>query len=288
MVEPDPIVTAALGAGAGQIVRGAWDIGKSWIEEYFRKRHPEARARAEANTAVFLGDLAQRVNTLESEADDDEGLKDRFANALSDPDFAIVLQEAIVGSARTSVPEKHELLSRLVTERLRHGADDIVSLAVAGAVEVVPRLSTRMTKFLALTIAIYELRPVAFKPEALTDPSAPAAYREFFDQLLARHLPVPDLSRPELLHLEAQGCLSQLEIISRNLKKTLTPAWAGDFDWGFEDWSLSNPTGVQVAAAWTKLQHIQLTGSGKIIGIFTFDSMSGMKTRIDWSADTTA
>ena len=113
----DPLSRVALGAAvggaAGKFVEKAWDSGEKWITSYFADHRPKAIAQAQANSAEFLGDLAQRIKTLE---DRGEVSKQDIDTAQEHPDFSVALQKALLTAAQTDDKQKHQLLARTLAE----------------------------------------------------------------------------------------------------------------------------------------------------------------------------
>ena len=95
------ILAGLAGAASTKVIDEVWVQGKKWISDYFKDHNEkESRENAEKNALVFLGDLAQRVQTIEENIKDSEKAKQELETRLNNPDFAASLQAAMIASAK--------------------------------------------------------------------------------------------------------------------------------------------------------------------------------------------
>ena len=116
---------AAVGGAAGKFVEKAWDSGEKWIQSYFENHHVKAQEKAKENTLSFLTNLAQRVEMLENGK---MVSPEQISSSQEHPDFSVVLQKAMISASQTESKEKHQLLSRLVAERIKAAPESLMAL----------------------------------------------------------------------------------------------------------------------------------------------------------------
>lgn len=281
---PDPVTIAVIAAGvggtAGKLVEKTWDAGAHWLAEYFSDHNPEAQQQASRNALGYLNELAQRVDALEKEAEDTPEAN-RIEDAQNDPDFAALLRESLLAGARTNDSEKHALLGRLVSERLRFAKDSLVSLTVPLAAAAVPRLTKDQLRFLGLATLVDGIRPTPFA--ARPDDPGQTWYTSWLEVHLTHYHPMPILQGTHLTHLQSLSCATSMRFMSKDLKKTLTTRAIEPFDWDFDNFTSSTRVGPELVACWrTSLQHVVLTNTGQLVGIYVHDELTRMRTRINW------
>ena len=157
MPEPLSLIAlgAAIGGGAGKFVEKAWDSGEKWIVSYFANHQEKAREKAEENSADFLKKLGKRVSELEKSRQVSE---EALVTAQEHPDFSVVLQKAMLSAAQTDSEEKHELLSRLVAERIQASPESMLSMASKMACDAISFTTPNQLKILGLlTNILYNL-----------------------------------------------------------------------------------------------------------------------------------
>lgn len=153
------IISGAVGGAAGAFSKEVWDLGKNWLHSYLKDHKPEAIAKAEQNSLDFLAQLAQRVKTLEEQG---EQQKKVIEDSLNQPDFSILLQKAILSSAQTEDKGKHEILARLVADRLIQDGESLLALCSKQATDVIPMLNSGQMKILGVLTTIFFIRPKTF------------------------------------------------------------------------------------------------------------------------------
>ena len=268
MADPVSLIVLAAGVGsvAGKFTECAWDLGKKWLAERFKGHTEKAAAQARENAGQFLIELANRLKQLEdSKTVPEETIK----SAQDDPDFSILLQKAMLNSAQTSNKEKHQLLARLVADRLNGTAESRLSVMAKLACDAIPNLTTRQLHLLGLLANIYEF-----------DFTTPLPATQFHQELVARFRPYVGLEFDfhDLSHLEAVSCVRNSSPAGRDFEATLRGRNKnGEFD--LERFR-SEPTGKSILEMWNRWQLWGVTPmtTGMLVGIYVSDSLAGVVT----------
>lgn len=259
---------AAIGGAAGKFVEKAWDSGEKWISSYFANHHEKSQKKAKENTISFLNDLAMRVESLEKSK---RVTAEQISSAQEHPDFSVALQKAMISASQTENKEKHQLLSRLVTERIKATPESLIALASKMACDAISYTKSSQLKILGLITNILYVNP----NQDLTE-------EQYLGWLQSRITPFMGLqvSNLDLNHLESLSCLKYESIITRDLQKTLTDKNKGKFNYGtFKD----SPLGKFLVDIWENqhLKSTQLTSTGQIIGVMVSDQVTGAATNMD-------
>ncbi len=276
-MEPISLIAlgAAVGGGAGKFVEKAWDSGEKWIQSYFKDHKENAQKQATENSLDFLTELAHRVKQLE-----DEKIisKETIDQAQDHPDFSAFLQKALLTSAQTDSKDKHKLLARLVSERLSAEPESVFSLASKMACDALSFASNNQIMLLGLLTNFYTIRPHPFPPVGIT----PEKFQEWMDNWITqRLLPFKKIAigKQDLNHLESLSCLKINQFIGRDLNQMYS---VGDFKF---DFNLLKDVDLKeiIQKFWneSKLQAIDLTTTGQIIGVLSSDMISNTKTSFD-------
>ena len=274
MPEPLSLIAlgAAIGGGAGKFVEKAWDSGEKWIVSYFANHQEKAREKAEENSADFLKKLGKRVSELEKSRQVSE---EALVTAQEHPDFSVVLQKAMLSAAQTDSEEKHELLSRLVAERIQASPESMLSMASKMACDAISFTTPNQLKILGLLTNILYVNP-----NGLTHPSQNLQWLQLrlgpFLNLRANHI--------DYTHLESLSCMKYESFITRDLQKVRSQKFNAVFDY---DQFASSQLGVQLLKIWEEnaLKSCQLTTVGQMIGVMVGDQYVGGKTDMSgWGA----
>ncbi|MEA2339005.1 MAG: hypothetical protein QOE82_3012, partial [Thermoanaerobaculia bacterium] len=168
MVDPLSIIAigAAVGGAAGKLAEKAWDSSEVWLRERFGSHRQEAQQRARNNAAQFVQHLAIQVGVFEH---DRRLSEDEIENEESNPQFARLLEQTILNAAETNDESKHDLLARLVANRLVSQSETTLALASQLSSDAIARSTRRQLQLMALACFLNEVRP--------RDPLQPADYR---------------------------------------------------------------------------------------------------------------
>ena len=222
-----------------------------------------------------MNELAQIVKQLE---DQKTVSKEKIDQAQDHPDFSAFLQKALLTSSQTDSKDKHKLLARLVSERLTSEPESVFSLASKMACDALSFASTSQTMLLGLVTNLYGIRPHPFPPVGLK----PEQFQDWMDNWITQRLsPFKNLTigKQDLNHLESLSCLKINQFVGRDLNQLYT---VGDFKF---DFNILKDTVLKekIKQLWdsSRLQTIDLTTTGQIIGVMASDMISNTKTNFD-------
>lgn len=276
-------ISAAVGGVAGKFVEKAWAVGEKWLSPYFKDHYPKAQETARQNSLDFLADLAQRVHQLEENVKDSHRMRQQTEFSLEDPDFSVLLQEALIASSRTNNEDKHKILARIVSERLRCQSEGLVALTSTLACNAVKHLTPKQMKFLGITTFVQGIRPSPFPP-AIPPQQFGQWYVNWLTRTLSLLLPTGSMTNLDFVHLESVSCVKYESFIVRDLKAVLSPPSETGYDWPFDDFVQNNPIGKKLRELWENgMQQITLTTAGQLIGIYVHDEQTKTTTTmIGW------
>jgi len=270
------VISAAAGGIAGKFVEKAWESGEKWLSSYFKDHAPKSRQEAERNSLDFLNQLAERVKTLEQQGEQEKKL---IEDSLNHPDFSVLLQKAIISSAQTDDKQKHELLARLVSDRLTKGSESLFALSSKLACDAVSMLNVRQMKILGLLTNLMFVRPRPFPPPEIPKET----FNTWFVNWLVERLNIYQdlaLTNMDLLHLESLSCV-RVSIGSRDLQKILSPPKESGFTFDYKVFSATE-IGNKVKEQWeSELKHALPTTVGQVIGIYASDMLTNTTTSFD-------
>jgi hypothetical protein len=265
MTDPLTLITlgAALGGATGKFVEKAWDSGEKWLVSYFADHRPKALEQAQVNSLDFLDRLAKRVNALEENG---AVSKTVIESAQDHPDFSVAMQRAMLTAAQTNDGDKHDLLARMLSERLDANPESLRAMATKLALDAVGYATPRQLKLLALIADLMYVVP--------SSNLTAQAYGNWFEARFAPYVDV-SFSSLDLLHLESLSCLKHSSIISRNLHEVLKSKNNGEFDPAM----LTTPLVVHIQSLWERgIKGVDLSSVGQLIGVYVSDSLTGGTT----------
>jgi hypothetical protein len=259
-------IGAAIGGAAGKFVEKAWDSGEKWITTYYANHRPRAVEKAQENSADFLSDLATRIKMLE-----DRGAvsKEQIENSQDHPDFSGTLHKAMLTAAQTDDHDKHQLLARILAERLAAPAEGLRAMASKMACDVVGYMTPGQLRLLGLVVELLYIRSY--------NPVPADVYRARFESRLSPYA-TQMFTSLDLLHLESLSCLRYLSFASHDLGETLAEKNGGVYDTA----TLETPLGIHIKSLWEQgLQAIELTSVGQLIGTYVADSLTHVTASFD-------
>jgi hypothetical protein len=260
-------------------------VARPWLKRYFERFRPAAQVKAYANAEDFLVGLVRRVEILEAST------ANVLETALEDPDVAAVLQSALLGAARTSSHQRHEILARAVAERLTADGGSVRAVASSLAVETVHKLATPHLDVLGLLAVIYTIRPNPSMTAGEFSAEGAARYADWFHTQFAHYTTVSELSTDTLAHLAASSCIILGRRVRRDLVKALLPNEPGRdkraFAWNSDAVRLPLVRvvghGSPVKALWDAgLQTALPTPAGQLIGCAVHDAKAGTENAVNW------
>jgi hypothetical protein len=264
------VISAAIGGVTGKFVEKAWDSGEKWIQAFFKDHKEVVQQEATKNTMDFLNDLAQRVQMIENS---NQISKEKIDEAQDHPDFSAMLQKAIITSAQTDSKEKHMLLARLVSERLKSSPESILALGSKMACDAIQYATVNQLMILGLASNLYGIRPNPL-PEQWNSEND---FQAFLNNWLTKQLsPYKDITARtiDVLHLESLSCLKANSFISRDINTIFV---AGQLSYDFEKMTDINLRD-SIKGIWEQLQKIELTTVGQIIGVSVSDLLLNATT----------
>jgi hypothetical protein len=272
----DPFSTFALGAAigsvSGKLAEKAWDSGEKWLKAFFANHSKKVQETARANSLDFLTELANRVNDLE---DQNEENKKKIQETQDQPDFSILLQKAILTAAQTDNKDKQQVLAQLVAQRLTVNQESVYALASKMACDSLSFMTPGQIRILAFIANIYAITPVHFPPSDVSKDN----FQEWMDHWLTGRLhPYSELhiGNQDIRHLESLSCIKRHQIANRDINKLFSK---GNYMFDFNE--LENKTlRNKVLDLWQNksVRVVSLTTTGEIIGILASDIISGTKT----------
>ena len=269
------LISAAVGGAASKFVEKAWDSGEKWIQSYFKDHKEVAQQKATDNTMDFLNELAQKVKQLE---DSRQLPKEKIESAQDHPDISAMLHKALLTSAQTDSKDKHIILARLVSERLKSEPESILALGSKMACDAISYATVDQLMILGLAVNFYSIRPNPYPPMGINESN----FQDWMDNWLTIRLkPYQAIKYRtiDISHLESLSCLKVNTFIGRGLNEMFKK---DNFVYDFEkmkDIQLKD----SMKKVWEGLQKIDLTTVGKIIGISVSDLLTKTNTTfIGW------
>ena len=268
MTDPLSLVAAgaAIGGLASKVVGKTWDSGERWLREKFGSHAEEAREQARENSAKFVYQLAMRVEELEKH----RMLKEeKVSEAQRDPQFSSLLQQTILNSAKTSDDKKHDLLARLVADRLASKSETTLALASDLASDAITRSTRRQLELMALCCFLDEIRP--------RDQIATAADYQKWLSINLRPFEDFEFVDVDARHLVAIACATYDPASNRSLP-VLFMFKAGEhlIEQLFEDDFRHIPIIDTLQICWDSgLAGVQLTSVGSIVGGLSLSQIKG-------------
>lgn len=206
-------IGAAVGGGAGKFVEKAWDSGEKWILTFFKDLGEVAQQKATENSMEFLNELAQKVKQLEESK---QISQEKINSAQDHPDFTALLQKALLTSAQTDNKDKHIILARLVSERLKTEPESILALGSKMACDAISFATVNQLMILGLAVNFYGVRPNPYPPIGVTEVN----FQDWLDNwLITRLKPYQTITfrQIDITHLESLSCLKVNTFIGRGL-----------------------------------------------------------------------
>lgn len=266
-------ISAAVGGAAGKFVEKAWDSGEKWIQSYFKDHKEVVQQKATDNTMDFLDKLAQRVKQLEESK---QISHEKIESAQDHPDFSTMLQKALLTSAQTDSKDKHIILARLVSERLKSEPETILALGSKMACDVISYITVNQLMILGLSVNFYGIRPNPYPPMGVNESN----FQVWMDNWLIRRLKpyqTINLREIDIVHLESLSCLKVNRFMGRGLNEMFKKDnLVYDFE-KMQDIQLRD----SMKKSWEVLQKIDLTTVGQIIGVSVSDLLLKTNTTFD-------
>jgi hypothetical protein len=230
--------------------------------------------KATDNTMDFLNELAQKVKQLE---DSKQISKDKIESAQDHPDFSATLQKALLTSAQTDSKDKHIILARLVSERLKSEPESILALGSKMACDAISYATVNQLLILGLAVNFYGIRPNPFPPHGVNETNFQNYMNRWLTQRLKPYEKI-EFRQIDIIHLESLSCLKVNTFIGRKLNDMFKK------DMLVYDFEKMTDTQLRdkMKKIWNDgLQKIDLTTVGQIIGVSVSDLLTNTNTTFD-------
>lgn len=278
MVDPASIALgAAIGGAAGKFVDKAWNLGEKWISSYFKDHAPKAIEKAQLNSLEFLSDLAKRVKNLEKQGVQQKKI---IEDSLNHPDFSVLLQKAMMSSAQTEDKQKHELLARLVSDRLTKDSDSLFTLTNQTACDAIPRINANQMKILGLLATVFFIRPTPFPPTNKSQQEMEDWWSEWLEEKLSYCQDIhPNLM--DYLHLASLSCTKWEPVLERELEELINFPKNSGIKFNYTAFSQTE-VGQKMLQLWESgLGGALPTTIGILIGIYVSDMLLNTETSLE-------
>jgi hypothetical protein len=230
-IPPDPYAIKAVETATKAIVELLHEDVKSGLKLLLNTIKERGKEQAIRNVNAFGNalelDLAQRISIGIS-----PNGYERVEGNLNDPDFAYLVRQATISSARTANPDKQRLLARAVTERLFAKSEGLVALASSLACDVIPNLTPMQLSFLGLLSTAMSIRPT--HNDDIREASLEVQqklYLSWLERELTVFQPFPRVRSVDYDHLQGMSCIDIMRIGQRDLSKLLMPRDLPQFTW---------------------------------------------------------
>jgi hypothetical protein len=147
-----------------------------------------------------------------------------------------LLQKAIIASAETDSKEKHEILSRLIADRLTKNSESIHALTSKMATEAISNMTTGQLNILALNMNLRYIIPSEIPENSIETQEQFDKFTENWIKARVEKLANLQFSNLDIEHLEALSCLTNMRIGSSDLKQTFENKFSktNKFNFNFE------------------------------------------------------
>jgi hypothetical protein len=271
------IIAGAAGGGTSKLIEKVYNSGEQWIKSYFKNHDIKAEEEAQNNKNEFLNYLAEKIKVLEESS---QIMKEKIDTALEKPDLAIMLRRAMLTAAQTKSKEKHEILARLVADRLTVESESILALASKIACDAIAYTNMRQLKILGLHANLVYIRPHPYPPTGISKDEFTEAAIKILNKQFEPFLDL-DIKEIDFLHLESLSCIKWESFIERDLAKAFS---RNDFLFDLQKYEKTE-YGEIIMKLWKDkgLQTILLTTVGQVIGIYVSDILSKKNTQfVGW------
>jgi len=280
MVDPASIaIGAAIGGAAGKFAEKTLTLSAKWLAERFKGHLRKAQEKAQQNTLDFIEQLAQKVKTLEEQG---EQYKEIINESLSQPDFSTLLQKAVISSAQTEDKQKHELLARLVADRLTKESESLFSLTSQLACDAISRMNIKQMKILGCLATVYFIRPKPFPPTNIPDQDIGEWWVKWLTERLIIYKDITPV-KMDYLHLESLSCIKWNESLIYSLDDEIN--FPTDSGMTFIQLAFTRTeVGEKILQLWEGelgLGGAYPTTVGILIGIYVSDMLLGITTPLE-------
>ena len=263
----DPLTTSVLSSAVSTFVGKLYDSGEKWVKSYLENHQNKAQGKGLENANDFIKRLGERVTELER---NQEVSPEFLETAQEHPDFSVVLQKALLSATQTDNQNTHDLLSRLVAERLQASPESLVAVTSKMACDAISSITPNQLVILDVLVNILSIGPV----EPL-----PAHQQSTWMQMRMSAIHQINIGPRDYSHLESLSCIKFTSFVTRNISEVLQRKLGERFD---SDQFLSTPVGQKLNHVWKEdqLEKCDLTTTGELLGVMVSDQRLGDRTRL--------
>lgn len=287
MIDP---ITIAAGAGKLAVSKVASSAGEKfvdkaiekasvWLTDKFGKHGKKVQQTAQKNAESFLEKSGKDIKIIVENSQNNPVNVEIIENNFNNPDFSAVLQEAVLSSARTSSEQKHDLLARIVAEKVLSTDDKITSLVSSMAIKAVQELAPRHLYFLGFCSLVYDIRlqkiPDNLSQEDINN-IATAWWNDQLDKIITK---VEKLNDIDLRHLVSVNCIQYESFIGRDLAGVMK---SGFGEWDAQAYINNHINSQKLKNIFKDVQKVTPTSLGSIIGVYVHDNIVEKQTTISW------
>ena len=184
-------------------------------------------------------------------------------------------------SALTEDKQKHELLAKLVANRLTRETEDMFALASSQACDAVSMLTINQMKILGLLILEDHLQPSPFPPANMSQEEFNKWYVEYLMDNMQVYRDLAIL-RLDMVHLAALSCISISGISVRDhLRHMLFLKKESGMTFDINLFT-STELGKKMEELWeSHLNGVSPTSIGELIGIYVSDMLHNTTTSLE-------
>jgi len=273
------MLSKAASSVSEKFVDEAWGKATTWISKKFHEHGSKVEENANKNAKSFLEKTGKDIKIIVENSKGNPVNVQIIENSFNNPDFSADFQEAVYASARTNSEQKHDLLARIIAEKVLSTDDKVTSLTASMAIRAVNELAPRHLYYLGLCALIYEIRPTNL-PADLSEDQRNVIFNNWWskelDILLSK---VEKLQDIDFRHLVSVNCIQYENFIGRSLMETLK---SGLDNWDSQTFIDKYPNGQKMKDIFDGLQKVTLTSLGSTVGVYVHDNLTGITTRISW------
>ena len=277
----DPLIFAIGASASGTattLIKTLWGREDKALDPSYKDYHFKSKELAQKNLSKFLDELRVRTNRFEEAFKEDPGAREKIKNALADPDFMVLQMNAMIVSTCTSVVEKHQLLARLVADRMLSEKESWKALAIDKACKAVLHLSITQLGILGILSMIYGVKPVSSDQEVQAE-DFHDWWSKWIEEMISPLMPLGETKEIDYTHLVSVSCCTFEFIGYRNLAHILSPPSAGGGKWDGDKFLAESETGQALSKLWTAgMQRAFPTSVGRLIGLHVHSLYAGTES----------
>ncbi len=278
LIQDPSTLNSIIGGLVGGCIEPLASHGISWVSDRY-KGHPKDAIRNAQNNAInFFG----HVNICLQGQQRIDDIEEKTRDALSDPDYTILFQEAVLGAARTNSEQKHKILARLVTDRLSAEPDSLHNLSAHMACNAIPQLSNTHLRLLGLLYFIHSSPAPSFIMSMPYDERIDIGTKWFLNEIIPL-IPTGEVTEFDFAHLAAVSTIAYVPPVGNPgywklpfvVRRKI--CYTNELSAIYVDHRIEqDKTGKALLNIWGKsnMKKASLTPAGSLIGMYVVDAIS--------------